>query len=564
MKKKPAKTATKEWWQKLDEYAKLGMTKQTPPKERICVVNGNIKQGENEAWVWYEPYWVAGQAKYDFDSQMRKTGVGTWHCLDDVVKVLDASGASRFESKAYAKSIGAVPVFRHLYGRELMASPNDCFTIVDVDATDDGDCESIQFLLFKHHDHTKICPHEGVRVFKNTQKNLHRTLLGPEESVSFLHIFRNRDKYMHCVNCGHYHAIPDMVDHVFTGGILGHGTQKICQKCQTSLMEKEVIRNHDDSNFLPPMPDYEEGKLRGETFKKPKRRMFGVEVELGFDVGDRVKNALDVQGVMGRDFAYIKHDGSITKPELEGHTKMGFEIVTAPAGINVHRERWKALANAKAYKTFRSWNTGTCGFHVHVSRDSLTQFQIGRILVFINHPNNRYFIEVVAGRSTNSYTKFIDKRLSDGDKVDTSKYMAVRTNKEKSIEFRVFRGTHNYRHIIRNIEFCEAVCDFCAPCQQSLMDMYDFRKFIAFVKSRPGQYPLLEEWLGTIDLIAKKPIPKDDKFFKPAPIEESVDARVAKQLAEVLSHAGPTKPTMEVVKKKKKKIVTTDEVNVEF
>ncbi len=315
------------------------------------------------------------------------------------------------------------------------------------------------------------------------------------------------------------------------------GPKPMCRKCINKHLEGKVVRSHDDSNFLPAMPDYDiVWRKAGSSFakiQKPNLRMYGVELEVGFNDGNRAETAMDAWNTMGKDFCYIKHDGSIINPKKHdgspnrGAMKMGFEIVSAPAGINVHRERWKNLSKMKYFKRLRSWDTKVCGFHVHISKEALTPVQIGRLLVFANHPNNRYFIEVVAGRSSNCYTQYIQKELKDCFQPDENKYTAIRTNKKDTIEFRVFRGTINYKHIIRNIEFCDAVCDYCAPCETSIKDLADFRHFIAWVSQRRHSYPFLADWLATVDLVAKRELPKDAKAESdPEALNEEVAAQI--------------------------------------
>lgn len=510
------KKKKKEWFELLDKYPS------SSPKdaitERICVVSGRIGKAadQSEYWLWRAPYWVYVEFNYEFDCQMkfverlrewrRLDDLGSYQSIWDTKDWFAANGyvkiSPMISSTGWVKKSEAVEFYSPRYGLEV------------VQYAQKTHAKSIMLCAFTnkpgyYNDLIKVITESG-------------TMVSAFASI----VKQNKTTYPSCHNC----SVATHKSHAKPVEGYPEG-ESFCPECYGKIMASKVIRAHDDSNFLPPIYDTEEHYLKGKRVTKSVRRLFGVEVELGFNTGDRVQNALDVWNVMGHDFAYIKHDGSITNSDLPGHTKLGFEIVTAPTGLNVQRERWKSLEKAKAFKTFRAWDTGTCGFHVHVSRDSLSPLQIGRILVFINHPNNRYFIEVVAGRSSNKYTKFINKRLSDCEVVDESKYMAVRTNKPNSIEFRIFRGTVNYRHIIRNIEFCDAVCDFCAPCTQSMQAVCDFRNFLAFVNERKGWWPILEEWLQTMDMVAKKPIPKSDKHFKAAPLDEVIDDRVRDQLA---------------------------------
>ncbi len=65
------------------------------------------------------------------------------------------------------------------------------------------------------------------------------------------------------------------------------------------------------------------------------------------------------------------------------------------------------------------------------------------------------------------------------------------------------------RHIVRNIEFCDAVCDFCNPGDRSLKDFEDYRNFIKYVDCNRKRWPILAEWMANQKVIALKNMNKD-------------------------------------------------------
>jgi hypothetical protein len=522
----------KPWHKRLDKYPK-DQTEKTPEADRVCVVGGF--KGKGEQMAWRPPYWVHADYLFMFQEifcQVQRLGI---YLHKDDCSVSLAGGIKKWETLEWLKADGQVKLDERSFNG-LYQKKSDTFVFY---YSEDYPKEHIGC---KYHQDSFFTCEVYDKMFNTSEAVAFKDAAGKGHMVS-TKAYNDKKPCLRCQRCENFFSIDALVDHPNP-----KVPQKVCKPCHQKIKEKEVIREWNDSNFLPPIHDIRSGMLKGAPIKIKERRLYGVEVELGFNSGDRVLNAIDVWDTLGHDFAYIKHDGSITKTQFEdgyhvkNPMKMGFEIVTAPAGINVHRERWKALEKAKAFKTFRAWDADSCGFHVHVSRDSLTAFQIGRILVFMNHDNNRYFVDVVAGRGAGFYTRYHHKKFSDCEKVDESKYMAVRTNKEHTIEVRIFRGTVNYRHMIRNIEFVDALCDFCAPCERSLGDMMDFRNFISFVESRGWNYPLLSEWLGTIDLIAKKKLASK---IKGTPVfslsEEAVDDRVKLQMAGILGVAKSAK-----------------------
>lgn len=287
-----------------------------------------------------------------------------------------------------------------------------------------------------------------------------------------------------------------------------------CMRCFRADTEG-VIRRHDDRSYLPPLSSFIERVSGGKVTKHEHTRLFGVEIETEFlpDVDiTRGMVASSAIAKLGHDFVYAKHDGSLSGERDDGTGGMyGFELVTAPADIITHAKRWPALAECEYFPILRAWNRVNCGMHVHVSRDSLNALQLGRILVFINHKENQPFIRKVSGRFSERYANLVQRKISEGGRPrNHGKYIAVRTELDRTIEFRMFRGTVNPRHIVRNIEFVSAVCDFCAPASRPLSEVYDFRYFLQFVSENRRTYPLLAEWcaskrVGLIKKLKQKP-----------------------------------------------------------
>jgi len=284
--------------------------------------------------------------------------------------------------------------------------------------------------------------------------------------------------------------------------------------------------------------------MEKELVKNP--RLLGVEaeVELWKDgcvkIGvNRFEMALRVKKVLGEDFVSCKEDGTLTlngkyngdfafdkEGTKDGKKYAGFEIVTCPSDIAVQRERWSRiegnslLHNNKGTLLLRAWDTDTCGFHVHVSRDSLTTLQIGRMLRFINSSKNARFIHKIADRGSDVFCRYQDKELPDvlhPDRVisaqeqndyNRSRRVALNLANEKTIEFRIFRGTINPNHILRNLCFVMAVCDYCYPASRSFRDMDDYGKFIYFVSKniKNNQYKELAAWLVRQGEISKRKI----------------------------------------------------------
>lgn len=315
-----------------------------------------------------------------------------------------------------------------------------------------------------------------------------------------LHATRTTDKFVTCRDCGGVWLV--------TMGIVSRRDEfdnvNLCAACFERRQARNSILEHSATSYPPAIicddvieingkptkRKHNQVRRNGKMVMRKDLRLYGVEAEVecisGIGEDSRAKLAIGVKKSLGEDFVIIKHDGSLTN---------GFEIVTAPADIHAHRAYWPKITRFNGAEKLRAWDTDTCGMHVHVSKASLTTLQVGRILLFINHANNRKFVQKVAGRSAERWSKYVPKELRDSLTRDDDKYVAVNTKHDATIEFRIFRGTIHPRHIVRNIEFVDAVCQFCYSASRSFKDLMNTKDFIQFCADNRREYPLFNEWL---------------------------------------------------------------------
>ena len=230
--------------------------------------------------------------------------------------------------------------------------------------------------------------------------------------------------------------------------------------------------------------DYHSSKRKGFTliqspWFKSNRRAFGCELEIQVqsssvnEAAGRVHDALNPSGVVG-EYCYFERDGSIGS---------GFEIVTQPAGLDVHAAKFATFLQDKEMKRgMRSHEGGSCGFHVHVGRDYLTQGQIYRIQSFLNDVRNEHLIKKIARRYQSGYSKFKPDmaKFSPHGKATGDRYEALNVTGSETIEFRLFRGSLRYDSIMAALEFVNAILDFCTPGATSFVDFnaLGFKEFI--------------------------------------------------------------------------------------
>lgn len=233
---------------------------------------------------------------------------------------------------------------------------------------------------------------------------------------------------------------------------------------------RQIYHDNQWSPYSGLIENYHSSKAKGfklidSPWFRSHRRAFGCELEVQVRSGNKdqacgkVHDILNPSGKTG-EYCYFERDGSIGD---------GFEIVTQPAGLDVHLAKFSAfLNNDEAKRGLRSHEGGACGFHVHVGREYLTQTQIYRVQSFLNDVRNESLIRAIARRYQSGgggYAKFKPElaKFSVNGKNNGDRYEALNVTGDHTVEFRIFRGSLRYESIAAALEFVNAVLSFCQP-----------------------------------------------------------------------------------------------------
>lgn len=191
-----------------------------------------------------------------------------------------------------------------------------------------------------------------------------------------------------------------------------------------------------------------------------------IEIDCAGENEDNAKYVID-----NLEYCYTVHDGSLNN---------GFEIVTHPSTINYHKQmNYKEVFDWLKDKGYRSHDTRTCGLHVHVNRDYLSQNKtiqdlcITKILFLLE----KYWEEIskIARRSEGQYNVKIKRDRDDDSLLDllykakgsnggywsSAKYNCLNLLHKNTIEFRIFKGTIKYETYIATLEFVKNIVDVC-------------------------------------------------------------------------------------------------------
>lgn len=200
------------------------------------------------------------------------------------------------------------------------------------------------------------------------------------------------------------------------------------------------------------------------------RLYFGVELEVENTSTASTQDLAEmVQDTLG-ERVYIKHDGSLDD---------GFEIVTHPHSLQAfHKEfGWESFQRFRK-EGLRSWDTSTCGLHVHVSRNAFgvpydnrtnraehIKSRQAHEIKFIKliYDNERQICRL-AGRKSNDYANFHDKgkivsKVKWNDTVG-GRHAAVNTQNDSTLEVRIFKGSLQPTRVLAAIELVHAAVEY--------------------------------------------------------------------------------------------------------
>jgi len=220
--------------------------------------------------------------------------------------------------------------------------------------------------------------------------------------------------------------------------------------------------------------------------RKP-RVLLGLELEIEVDDDySRVDKAAQLLNglntLKGYRYANAESDGSLD---------YGFEIISGFTGLDIHAQQLKYFDQRLI--GMRSHKTDSCGLHIHICKSDMTTLHAAKMILFINDPQNDALIYSLARRRNVGYAKIVDKKNNkqwlkhalEYDRkgsqlcaLNSDRYEALNFHNEKTIEFRLFRGSLKYQTIMSCLEFTFATWHFCRYASTNELTTANFLRFI--------------------------------------------------------------------------------------
>ena len=264
-----------------------------------------------------------------------------------------------------------------------------------------------------------------------------------------------------------------------------------CQRCGENSESNGVVHNYSHK----PNPIFHGSE--------PNNLYMGFELETelnntthgGYHEAVALVKPLEEAGI-----CYLKADSSINGT--------GFEIVTHPHTLGAYEQAthlWNYIEKLRTDYHARSWDTNSCGLHVHVSRSAFKSGAHTHRFLSLIYRNPKEMMKL-AGRKNSRYAQFSDvykpdewgiPRFDLRDKIHaprmTERYSAVNTGNDYTLELRFFRGNMKREGVMSALELCHASVEYTRDLSVSdvKLGMLKWEWFADWVEVNNGIYPNL-------------------------------------------------------------------------
>ena len=239
-----------------------------------------------------------------------------------------------------------------------------------------------------------------------------------------------------------------------------------------------------ESYSYKPRPNY--FLTNNESFNDSPLFM-GIELEIENE--KQITSNGELSNILESSHLYFKTDGSLDN---------GFEIVSHPLSfswIQENKDKFTKMLESIKNNGFRSYDSTTCGMHIHLSKKNFGAWHLYRFLKFFQE--NKEFIVSISQRKIDSLKRWANLEDETNDsliykakkKEGYSRYVAVNLCNSQTIELRIFRGTLNENSFFKNIEFAHSVYLFSRDYSDMTISAY--KKFL----SDNSQYSHLSKFI---------------------------------------------------------------------
>lgn len=286
-----------------------------------------------------------------------------------------------------------------------------------------------------------------------------------------------------CFETGDYYICDDCGDIIDpdTESVIIRSDSVYCEDCASEHTDPNEEYIHEYS--YSPRILFNEGEELN-SYPKKGERYFGLEIETEC-TGDITEVIED------EDYYWATDDSSIQC--LQGGCAA--EIVTQPTTFKA----WHNYSDTFFDALENNCDTNTsCGLHIHVNRDSVSDETIEKAILFISKHYEKVTIFAdrlmcnicsYAGNNLEHYKDYYPNSKSVKEEINIvkrgkdnvrHKYLAINTLHKNTYEFRIFNSTVDKDRILAYIEFVDALLEYCSESnflQIYKSDFLDLNKY---------------------------------------------------------------------------------------
>lgn len=283
------------------------------------------------------------------------------------------------------------------------------------------------------------------------------------------HCFESGDYYF-CEGCGELHYIDEMHE--------GDDGYMYCDDCYEAGFIKSYHDHKGDFDFYRTQKDFA---------KIPLYFGFELEVENNEHNIDNNEMAEIINNIM-QGTVVFEHDSSLNT---------GFEIISNPMTFNYIMEnitRFKKMLQELIDNGYTSHDAGTCGLHIHLSKNYFTENQVDKMQFLIEKFKKELIIfSRRTGEQIERWAKFItDYQEAQNEQLNldfikkyknkSERYEALNLSNSDTIEFRLIRGTLKETTFFASIELLNNMARIVKRKSMKELEKISFADIIEYGK----------------------------------------------------------------------------------
>lgn len=295
------------------------------------------------------------------------------------------------------------------------------------------------------------------------------------QDTGAMHCESCKDEFYYCEECGDYYERSENVHTLANGDYicnhcLENGDYYYCDNCGELHHCDEMHEGEDGYMYCDDC--YEEGIIRDYhdhkgcfDFYKTQKDFAEIPLYFGFEL--EVEN--NENNIYNNDMAEIINNimrGRVVF-ERDGSLNNGFEIISNPMTFNyIMENKTKIIEMLQELKNhgYTSHDSGTCGLHIHLSKNYFTENQVDKLQFLIERFKKEL---IIFSRRTNEqierWAKFItDYPGAENETINidfikkyknkSERYQVLNLSNDETIEFRLIRGTLKANTFLASIE----------------------------------------------------------------------------------------------------------------